>query len=219
MGAVVGLSIAGVLAVVLLLLCVPVSFVGAYRTGGPAKARLRWLFFTFDLTKGPQEPPKKKKKPAKKPEEKPKADKKPLEFSELLGVIVDLLSSIKGGAGMLIRNFVFYKIRLHMVVAGEDAADTAMAYGRVNAAVYTAYAFALNFLRVEKPDIQIRPDFTSGEGRVDFEARARLTPLVALGAAIRIGCVFLVKTMRRKHAEKPRQSPAPEPDARGKTGD
>ena len=103
-----------------------------------------------------------------------------------------------------------------MVVAGEDAADTAMAYGRVNAVVYTAYALALGFLRIEKPDIQIRPDFTAEEGKVDFASRARLTPLVALGAAIRIGCAFLVKTMRRKHAQEP---PAPEKGAQGKTGD
>lgn len=35
MAAVVGLSIAGVLAAVLLLLCIPVSFTAAYRTGEP----------------------------------------------------------------------------------------------------------------------------------------------------------------------------------------
>ena len=40
--------------------------------------------------------------------------------------------------------------------------------------------------------------------------------VVALGAAIRIGCAFLVKTMRRKHAQEP---PAPEKGAQGKTGD
>lgn len=216
MAAVEGLSIAGVLAAVLLLLCIPVSFTAAYRTGEPPEAYLRWLFFTIDLTKEPKERGAKRKKPPKPREEKPKAAKKPLEFSELLGVVVDLLSSLRGGAGMLVRNFVFYRIHLYMVVAGEDAADTAMAYGRVNAVVYTAYALALGFLRIEKPDIQIRPDFTAEEGKVDFASRARLTPLVALGAAIRIGCAFLVKTMRRKHAQEP---PAPEKGAQGKTGD
>ena len=212
---VVGWALLCVPALLLLALCVPVRFGAAYRTGERPRAWLAWLFLKLDLTsvgeKG-QKPPKKPKKPKepKPPKEKP-AGKKPLEFSEQLGLIVDLLASLKGAAGMVVRNFKLYKIRLFLVVAGEDAAETAIRYGRVNAAVYGAYAAAKNFLRIGRPEIEIRPDFISGEALVDFEARGRLVPLVAVWAGLRAGLTFLKKTLRRRREAKEQAPPPKEP--------
>lgn len=191
--AVVGYIILVLLALVILLLCIPVAVVLIYRTDEQPQAYLRWLFLKFDLQpREPQEPG-----PAKKAGHKP-AKRKPMEFTELAGAALDLLSSAKGGTKLLIRRFRIYKLRLRMMVAEDDAAETAISYGKVNAAVYGAYAFAQNFLNMDRPDIEIRPDFIAGEGSVDFELRGRLLPIVAVAAAVRIGLGFLVKTIRRK---------------------
>ena len=205
---IVGIVLLCILTAVLFLLCIPVSFIAFYKSGEPVKLYLRWLFLKFDLLKqaNKENLPEKKPKPEKEEKAK-KAGKKTMAFSEMLGIVVDLLSSLKGGVGMLIRNFRLYKIRLYMVVAEGDAADTAIAYGKVNAAVYGAYAAASNFLNLEQPDIQIRPDFTAESGSIDREIRGRLIPIVALAAALRIGG-SLVKTIKRKNQKPPEKPPS-----------
>lgn len=202
--AVVGYVLLGLLCALILALCIPVRFFAHYKTDDPIKAELRWLLFKFDLTEvadkksgKPKKPPKPKKPKKKKPKKPENAKDNPKEFSDILGIVLDLLQSLGGGLGMIVRNFKIYRTRLHMTVAEEDAAMTAIAYGRVNAAVYSAYAVAGGFLNLKPPDIQIRPDFTTDRGSVDFEARGRLIPIVTVAAVIRIGCVFLVKTLKR----------------------
>ncbi len=197
--AIVGYVLLGILAAVLLLLCVPVRLILRYRTGKAPVGVLRWLFFQVDLLKAAERKTADTETRAKKEAKpRPPKEKKPLEFSRMLGVAADLLSSLKGGAGMLVRRFRIYRVRLSMVVAGEDAAETAVDYGKCNAAVYSAYALAKNFLNLKNPEIEIRPDFVSEKGSVDFEMRGRLMPIVALAAAARIFAAFLVKTIHRK---------------------
>lgn len=197
--AIVGYVLLGILAAILLLLCIPVRFILRYCTGKTPVGVLRWLFFQIDLLKAAERKTIDVDTRAKEETApRPKKEKKPLEFSRMLGSVADLLSSLKGGAGMIIRRFRIYRVRLSMVVAGEDAAETAVDYGKCNAAVYSAYALAKNFLNLKNPEIEIRPDFVSGKGSVDFEMRGRLLPIVALGAAVRIFAAFLVKTIQRK---------------------
>ncbi len=199
MVAVVGYVLLGILAAILLLLCVPVRLILRYCTGKTPVGVLRWLFFQIDLLKAAERKTTDVDTRAKKADKPhPKKEKKPLEFSQMLGIVADLLSSLKGGAGMVVRRFRIYRVRLSMIVAGEDAADTAIDYGKCNAAVYSAYALAKNFMNLKNPEIEIRPDFVSGNGSVDFEMRGRLMPIVALVAAVRIFAAFLVKTIHRK---------------------
>lgn len=202
----------GILALLSVLL-IPVFLSVRYETGKEISIYIRVLFFLkLDLAEmakkrekkpGQEEnKPKKQKKPKK---EKPKAQKSPKEFSEQLGMVVDLLSSVKGGAGILIRNFRLYKIYLHLVVAREDAAQTAISYGKCNAAVYTAYALAENFLNMARPEIAIEPDFVTGESLVVFRVKGRLIPIVAVWAALKTAAGFLKRTMKRKSREKQAQ--------------
>ena len=210
--AVVGWALLLVLAVVLLALCIPVRLAVRYRSGEPAEAWLRWLFLRFDLTElGKHKQAQGQAEGHPRPEKKrEKAQREPLEFSQLLGVILDLLASIRGGAGLLVRNFRIYRVRLHLVVAAEDAAETAIRFGKVNAGVYSAYAVAQQLFNLERPDISIRPDFTSEKGLVDFAARGRVLPVVVLAAAIRIGAAFLVKTIQRRTQNRQTNPQGPE---------
>ncbi len=197
--AIVGYVLLGILVTVFLLLCIPVRLILRYQTDKHPIGQLRWLFFRFNLIKAVQEKTKQTEQPA--PKEKkppPKKEKKPLEFSKLIGTVTDLLASLKGGAAMIIRGFRIYRLRLTMVVAEEDAAQTAVNYGKCNAAIYSAYALATHFLNLCDPEIDIRPDFVSEKSFVDFEMRGRLLPITVLIAAIRIFASFLVKTIQRK---------------------
>lgn len=189
-----------VLALLAGLLAVPLRGEVLWRSASPPRITLRWLFFkirVFPLPEKPKKPQKKKKKkppaPAQKPE--PKKPKKKLDPSNL-GLVVDLLASVKGAMGFLLRNFRFYKIRLDMIVAKENAAATAIAYGKANAMVYGAYAAAQNFLRLETPEIHIRPNFTAGQGDTILEVHGKLTPWAAIGSLL-LGIVTFIKRSRR----------------------
>ena len=109
---------------------------------------------------------------------------------------MDVLASVKGAAGFLLRNIRFYNIRLDMIVAKENAAETAIAYGKANAMVYGAYATAKNFLRIEPPEIYIRPNFTAGQGDTILEVHGKLTPWAAIGSLI-IGIITFIKRSRK----------------------
>lgn len=185
----------------LVLLLIPVRGIVLWRTKSHPKVTLRWLFFQYTVYPRKTRPKKRpeKKRPEKPPrkEKKTPAPKTPEEFSKQLGLIVDLLASGKGMASFVLRRFKFYKVKLDMIVAREDAARTAIAYGRVNAVVYGIYAVAKNFLRLGHPEISIRPNFTAEEGDAKLELRGSLTPLAALGAAFVGGGGFLLRTIKR----------------------
>lgn len=196
-----------VLGTLLLALAIPVRAIVLWRTKSPPRVTLRWLFLKYEVFPQQEKPQKAKrekksdrptkKKPVKKT---PPAAKTPEDFAKQLGVVVDLLAAAKGALGFLIRRFRFYRIRLDMIVAREDAASTAIAYGRVNAAVYGAYAAAKNVFNLGTPEISIRPNFTAGKGDVKLEIGARLSPLAVLGAALRGGGSFLWRTVKRGRA-------------------
>lgn len=192
-----------VLAALLLLLAIPVRCVVLWRSGSLPQVTVWWLFFRYRVNPGKAK--KKPEKPENEVEKKPKklrAPKGPEEFAGQLAVIVDLLAAAKGALGFLLRRFKLYRVRLDMIVARGDAARTAIAYGRVNAAVYGAYAAAQNFLNIGKPEISIRPNFTADRGDALLEVGGRLSPLGAVGALFCGGGIFLGRLFRRMMSEK-----------------
>ena len=162
---------------------IPCSIRLHYQTGETAEAVLCWAFFKLRLG-GPQKPEKKPVK-AKKARKKP-PDKKKKSLGEqfggipgMAGLLSDLLSAAAEGTGFLVRHFPL-RVRLQMVVAEGDAAETGIRYGRTNAVVYGILASAHHFLRLKKQEISIQPDFTASQGSVEFSLHGRMLPLFAL---------------------------------------
>ena len=215
--AVVGFVLLAILALLLLLLCIPI--VGSARFGSDAQdeAYVRWLFYRRRLLgrKKPLRPKKKQEQPQKQAPAAP-AGREKKDFSAVIGMAIDFAASLGGGAKMLLRHVRVYRVRLRVVVAEDDAAQTAITFGRMNALVYSAYTAAQGLLNLKKPDILITPDFMAQEGSWQFEARGRLLPIVAAAAAVRIGAAFLVKTVKRQAVRekvKTRREQASQPKA------
>lgn len=191
-----------IIALFVLLLCIPMRLIVRYRTSFPARAYLQWLFMKHDLT-GDEISPAKRKKKKKKPKEKaastaPKKRESPQVFANQLGIITDLVVSlVKDHLRKLVRKIRIYKLELNMLVGGEDAAQTAITYGQVNAAVYSAYGLAGRVFNMAQPKIDIRPCFTSEESDIFFELRARLLPLFLIRYAVFAAAQFLVRVLRR----------------------
>ncbi|MCL2486740.1 MAG: hypothetical protein FWE86_03985, partial [Oscillospiraceae bacterium] len=138
------------------------------------------------------EPPAKKKKPAKKPKKKAakepaakKKKKKPGLFDERgLGGALSLLGRIAklaGGAfAKVLRGVRVTRFDLYISVGGEDAAETAINYGRICAAVYPAAGLIASQTGKFRRDIIIRADFLSEKTAVYHQSRWVIIPLSVL---------------------------------------
>lgn len=184
----------GILVVLLVLLLTPVRCHVLWQTEAPAQVSLHWLFLRFQIA--PRKPgkatrPKEKKPPKKRPKRPDTTADTPEAFSEKMAALLAVLRSTPDMLGRLARRFRFYKIRLDMTVVRDDAAATAIAFGKMNAAVYSIYATAKNLLNMAEPEIAVRPDFTAEKGSARLEMRGRLSPLAMLTVLLPLLSAFM----------------------------
>ncbi len=104
-------------------------------------------------------------------------------FSENISLLTDVLSAAKPMFFYILNHVVLGKIYLCVKVSGEDACETAVKYGKLNALCASCYALVKNIFTVKMCSINIAPDFTSEKSEVDFDVKASLRPLYLLGGA------------------------------------
>ena len=134
----------------------------------------------------PEKPKKKKKKkPAgQKADKKPRPETPPRKKARLT---LNILCTILRGAGRLTRAIIgslrITKIDVVLGVRGEDPAEAARAYGRLNAWLYSSLGVIDRFVYLDFDELRILPDFGSAEptvaDRVSFHLSARLLFIVA----------------------------------------
>lgn len=148
--------------------------------------KLKVLFFEFTLVPYEKKEKKKRKKkvPKKKKEEsdtKTKKEKKPSLIKKLsdkkgveglfymLAEIVKLASSTLRG---LFTKIVIERFDLSLTVVGEDAADTALRYGKLCGVVYSAVSVICSTAKCEDYNVNVTPDFDD-EAKMKTSAHAR----------------------------------------------
>ncbi len=145
-----------------------------------------YLFLTHVLS--PKEDKKKKKRQKPKKDKSPKKEEQKTSFADriksggLRGFIEDIKDIIKGAWRMIVcvlRRAVLKEFTLHLSVAGEDAADTAVIYGYANAVIYPIISALLENIREYKNlDVEIAPDFSEdAEPDFKFDAQLKLKPV------------------------------------------
>lgn len=143
--------------------------------------RLKVLFFTFTLVPTKKKPkkqkkkiPKKKKEPSKKTGKKEKkpsylkklSDKKGL--SGLVLMLTEIVKLIGTTAKGIYSNIVIEKLNLDITIVGDDAADTALKYGKLCGVFYSAVSVICdNVKEVYDYNVNVTPDF-------DDEAKAKV---------------------------------------------
>ena len=145
------------------------------------------LGITFPVFQYPKpEKPKKekKKKAAKKPaESKPKKETPPRKKAKLT---LNILCTILRGAGSVTKALIgalhITKINICLGVRGEDPAEAARSYGKLNAWLYSAWCFLNKFIYLDFEQLRLVPDFGSAEptvqDRVSFRVSAQAYALV-----------------------------------------
>lgn len=153
--------------------------------------------------------PKKKKPPRPKSDKPPKKEKvffgSLFEQRGILGALeffADIGKALGGTMVRIYRGIKINRLVLHASVSGEDAADTAIQYGRICSAAFPALSFLLSNTRGYDPanaaakDIEIIPDF-AGEG-INIYLIGELTvfPILVVGNLLWSLIRFAVKQIK-----------------------
>ena len=111
---------------------------------------------------------------------------------ETIKFIKQLISSASKPVKRLISHIRVSNFYLFITASGEDAAQAAMNYGKINWLVHTALAVLYNTVKLNVKKIDITADFTSGKTEYELSCKVKLR----LGTAI--GCVlwFLFRTAK-----------------------
>lgn len=206
----------GVLAFFLLVLLLPIRVHAAYRE--ELSLKVGYAFFSFRLLPQKEEkkkpPAPKKKKAAKKPSKKasPKKQKPPSQVQELkkkakeilhyqgLSGLLELLKdvgSIAAGAGKkLFAHFTLKKFDLLLTVGGEDAAETALSYGKLCGVVYPAVGSIVTACKCRKYGVTVQPDFDASETQAELEARGQIRLVFVLAYSIQALFRFIMRVVR-----------------------
>ncbi len=175
-----------ILAILLFLLCMPLTAEIAYRE----ELSLQVQYLLFKIAILPQEnkeekPPKEKKAKKKKEESAEKTEKKPKKkitldsLLELLEWVKLALSSVGHPLGWFLRSIYYRDVWLHILVAKEDAHQTALRYGQCQAIVHTVFTLLRNCLDIKTTDVQIRADFIGENELFQGGGKIKLKPITA----------------------------------------
>lgn len=147
------------------------------------------LFFVFTVS--PENKKKKKEKAKKKEKEKKERPAKKekdnffrshtsdfgvFDYIELIGIVIE----------KFVAKIYFDKLEAEIRVAGDDAAQTALNFGRLNAAIYPIAGLINGHKRIKKLHIGITPDFTTTKSVYNAEAIAYIRIFDVLAAVIAI---------------------------------
>lgn len=147
------------------------------------------LFFVFTVS--PENKKKKKKKAKKKEKEKKERPAKKekdnffrshtsdfgvFDYIELIGIVIE----------KFVAKIYFDKLEAEIRVAGDDAAQTALNFGRLNAAIYPIAGLINGHKRIKELHIGITPDFTTTKSVYNAEAIAYIKIFDVLAAVIAI---------------------------------
>lgn len=200
-----GLKIlAGVLLALFLLGRVRIGGEAEYsETGLLVKVRAGWLRFrVFPFKEGKE----KKEKPPKPTKEEPQKEKEPGRGGPL-NLVKQYLPLVCEAAGELKRRIRIDRLRLDLMIATGNAADTAMAYGYANMAMGMLWPLIEQNFEVKAPEIHTGVDFQSDASVFYIKAAfsARLGQLVSFG--FRFGWKFLRTYLQaRPHAKSQKEA-------------
>lgn len=201
---------------VVLVLAAIVFLISRIRLGGIAEFKEE--VFSLSLIAGPiriklfprgekEKKPDKKKPAGKKEEEKGKEgeEKEEKPGKTKLPPVGDLVSIALEALGALKRKIRLDDLTLHLTWASEDPADTALGFGKAQAALGMIWPLIANNFRVKKHDLGVSVDFE--RTKPDIYARGSLTMTVGqlVSFALRFGMKFLVLLQRGKKAAQNQQ--------------
>ena len=117
---------------------------------------------------------------------------------KVLKLFYDMLAHIK----ILLRHIKVKNIRLLIVVSGDDAASTAIEYGKVCSAAYPVIAFLDCFRGIDFKKIDIVSDFEENKKEFEFSLNVKIQVLYMLISAYKIYSDYKNFTLKENYNER-----------------
>lgn len=188
-------TLLGIIIFIVVLFLIPVRVTAHYE--GSFEMYVKYLFLKIKLFPK-EEKEKKPKKEKKDKDDKPKKEEKPKEkgdnifltfyknqgFEGVIRLIADALNAVGGMFGGIFKHFVFRELYLEMKIAGSDAAETAIKYGKISSAVFPAMGLLCSKARVKKYNIDLSPDFLAVKDEAMFHFQFGISPIFVTNAVI-----------------------------------
>lgn len=212
--------ILGIIAFFVLILSIKIQVDTEYIDEFTAVAK--WLFIKIPLYPRPpkkDKPKKDKKEKEKKPkendekktEEKPKKPNPLKTFYENQGydgvmkLLSDFVSAAEKFGASFKRHFVFQKLYLWVNISrNQDAAATAVEYGRACEKIFPMYGFICSNFPVREYDCQVEPDFLGSIDKAKFAVSFSLRPIFLINAGIAFAVRVLLKVVLKVIKQKPK---------------
>ena len=159
------------------------------------KIKLRYLFLVFQLypeKENTHNKPVKKEKAAKSQKKEEKEDKKP-NFKEILkqkglSGILELLKQtavlVTGRLQKLFSHVIIRELSLDVLICGDDAADTAVTYGKACAVIYPAVSILAGNTRCKRYGVSVAPDFDGSGTKIKANLKAAVRPVFLIASAL-----------------------------------
>ncbi len=195
---------------VILLACkVRIFYIGGNSEGSQEDTlKIKYLFFTYTVMpkKEKKLTKRRRKKQAKKEKKKllKEKDKKPKpkqSFSDKIELVKTIVKAIDGTLKKFVGR-IKVSLALSMRVGRDDAAETAMDYGKINSYVYSAYAIISNAVNFKKIAITIDPDFENEVFEYKISCKLTASLFIIVSSALAIMMRF-AKITAEKKGQKP----------------
>ena len=210
--------ILAVIALIVILFSIKVSVTAVYDE--TFTLDVKWLFIKFRIY--PEDEEKKAKKEAKKAEKEKKKKNSKKEkhkkekteesaspksnifkvfynnqgFAATVNLIRTAAAQLGGFLKGVYRAFVIENLTVLLrVSAGDDAAQTAIKYGKVCSAVYPAMGFICSNMKVKQYDVNVVPDFISAENTATFKLSLSVRPIKLTNAVIVLAFRLIFKVL------------------------
>ena len=106
------------------------------------------------------------------------------DIGETIEFVKQLISSASKPVKRLISHIRVTNFYLFITASGEDAAQAAMNYGKINWIVYTAIALLYEAVKLDVKKIDISADFNSGKTEYELSCKVKLRLGTAIGCAL-----------------------------------
>ena len=195
------LWIVGIL--LLILLAVQLCRVGVRLTfGEETRVTARFGPVRVQLLPPKEKKPPKKEKPKKKETKKPAKEPWKPDFSTIWGSLPELWRILKKGLRMTFRRIRISPMDFSAVIGGEDPADTAILYGKLNAAMWSVLPPLQELVDMPDAHVHMEPDLQGGESNVSGDVG--LSFLIRDKTVIGFACgIPLIKWLIRLRKQAP----------------
>jgi len=114
-------------------------------------------------------------------------------FGGIIEILKYIASKTKVMVSKILKHIVIKELFVDLTVAGDDAADTAMNYGKTCAAVFPALGTICTNMKVREYDVDINPDFLAKKNTGDLHTVVAFRPIFMVMALMGYGIKIVNK--------------------------